>query len=270
MRRLIASICLFFALAGPPCASAQTPSPNPAPAPPDWADPFCAVSAGFDYWDVASNRGVDDVSNAQLPLTTHLLGRLWAPGSSVAAHVILLSDTDEYDATIPSQPLSGDKYMRVSKQFLVALPKAMQIQYAYVESYQLDGAPVVNCATEVHAFQKGIDAAAPADIKALPTYAATYKQALPALTCGKKYIGVVVMRWEQQRSFQTSKMLRAKIALFLNSDGQPVKSFVYTTTGVHDADVLALQAANGSSFVAAEFLCKPVASELLFPVDFRP
>jgi hypothetical protein len=270
MRRLVASICFFFALSASLSANAQTPAPSASPGPPDWIDPFCSVSVGLDYWDVVANAGIDDASSTHLASTTHLLGKLWAPGSSVAAHVMLFSDTDEYDVTIPSQPLSGDKYMRVSQQFIVALPKAMHVRYAYVDSYQLRGGSVVNCITEPHAFYKGIDSAAPLDIKALTTFVAGYKQALPAPICAKTYIHAIVVRWQQPRSFQTTKMLHAKIAVFLGPDGLPAKSYVYTTTGVRDADLLALEAANRSSYIAADFLCKPVASELLFPVDFRP
>jgi len=267
MRRLIASICFFFSLTSPVWAGAQMPtsSPSPSPDPPYWVDPFCSVAADYDYWDVPSNRGIDDGP------TSYLLGRLYAHGAGVSAHVILLSDTDAYDASISTQPLSGDHdYLRHSTQFLIALPNAMQIRYAYVDSYQLDGGAVVNCPTEANHFEKGIGQNAPADIKTTPTFAASFRQKLPTLTCGKVYRAATVMRAVSPRGIQTGKMLQAKIAIYINSDGSLAKSYVYKKSGVDYADALALDAANRSSYIAAQFLCTPIVGEYLFTADFEP
>lgn len=184
--------------------------------------------------------------------------------------MILFSDTDAYDVPISAQPLSGNEYMHVSTQFLVALPKAMRVRYVYVDSYQLDGGSVVNCPTEAHHFQKGIGQKGPSDIKSTPTFSASYKQALPAPACGNVYTPATVMRAVSPRGIQTSKMLRVKIAIYINSDGSLAKSYVYKSSGVNYADTLALDAANRSSYVPAKFLCTPIVGEYLFTADFEP
>ena len=131
MRRTLLSICLLFALSAPIATGAQTTAPSASPDPPEWADPFCSVSDQLIYWDTAKGHGTSDA-------TKHLLGKLFAPGSSVAAHLILLTDTDAYEVQIGRQSLSGTEYFRSSARFLVEFPKDVQIKYSFVDSYKLD------------------------------------------------------------------------------------------------------------------------------------
>jgi hypothetical protein len=264
MQRLLAFICFFFALATPAWAGAQTPSPDPSPTAPPWADPFCSVYQGFDYWDVANNRGLDATS------TSYLLGHLEAHGTNASAHVIFFSDADAYEATIRSQALSGDRYFRASTPFLISFPKALSIRYAYVDSYTLDGGPTVKCPREVHAFSKGGGRKSPPDLKTLATFAATYKQPLPALTCGKIYIAAVVMRAQHPRGIQVDRSRIAQIVVFVDTDGSVAKTYVYKSSGVDNADALAQDAAIRSSYVAPQFYCAPTIGEYLFTAEFRP
>jgi hypothetical protein len=263
MRRTLLSSCLLFALCAPIGVAAQTAAPSAAPDPPEWADPFCSVSYQLIYWDPSKGHGTSDA-------TKYLLGKLIAPGSSVAERLILLTDTDAYDVTVDRQPLTGKEYLRSSGRFLIELPKEFKVKYAYVNSYKLDGAQEVNCPTEAHAFGKGTDNLPAPEVQNLTTYVATYKQPLPALPCGKTYVPATVKHVVSPPGLQTDKRRVAQIVVFVNSDGNIAKSYVYRSSGVDYGDMRAIFAATHSQYVPAMFLCTPIVGEYLFTVDYMP
>jgi hypothetical protein len=244
-------------------AGAQTAGPSAQPDPPEWADPFCSASDQLIYWDKAKGHGTSDA-------TKYLLGRLIAPGSSVSEHLILFTDTDAYDVTVDRQSLAGTDYLRSSGRFLIELPKELLVKYAYVDSYKLDGADEVYCPTEAHTFGKGTDNLPAPELQNLTTYVATYKQPLPALPCGKTYVPATVKHVVSPTGFQTNTRRVAQIAVFVNSDGDIAKSYVYRSSGVDYGDMRAVFAATHSQYVPATFLCTPIVGEYLFTVDYMP
>ncbi|HEY1429999.1 MAG TPA: energy transducer TonB [Candidatus Tumulicola sp.] len=143
--------------------------------------------------------------------------------------------------------------------------------YAYVDSYKLDSGAEIYCPTEVHPFEKSRGGTAkPVPTGTLATFEATYKQALPSLTCDKTYVAATVTRAVRPRGIRTDTMRSARIAVFINSDGSVARSFVYTSSGVDYLDTLALDAANRAAYRPSEFLCTPVVGEFLCVVDFEP
>jgi hypothetical protein len=263
MRRTLLSICLLFALSAPIATGAQTTAPSASPDPPEWADPFCSVSDQLIYWDTAKGHGTSDA-------TKHLLGKLFAPGSSVAAHLILLTDTDAYEVQIGRQSLSGTEYFRSSARFLVEFPKDVQIKYSFVDSYKLDDGDEVFCPTEPRAFGKGKDSLAKFEVEYLPTYTATYKEALPVLPCGKPYVPATVTRTVATTGVVTDKPRRVQIAVYLDSKGTIVKTYVYRSSGVDYGDMRAMFAATHAQYAPATFLCTPIVGEYLYTIDYVP
>ena len=104
-------------------------------------------------------------------------------GTTVAAHVTLVSGSDAYEAAIPDTNLEGAVEDREMPAVVFALPAADKIQYAFVDVYAIDRAPRVTRPSYV--FPIGDPIAAPTG--EVPTLSASHLESLGKLACGHTY-----------------------------------------------------------------------------------
>jgi hypothetical protein len=195
---------------------------------------------------------------------------------SVGAHLILLSDTQAFEADVPDFSLESPSNRRTAR-FLIALPSPMSIKYVYVDGYDTDGGRFVDCPTEMSGNatlqfrDKELPAHAASAGAAIPVLTAKFRQALPPLTCGKIRIEARVKRVVQPNwAYGISKRISSQIVVYLDSNGTVVKTEVYKSSGFDAADEQVRMAAFNSTYTPAQFLCQPVVSEYLFTGDFEP
>ena len=262
-----ALLCILFS-AGP--CLAQT-APQPAPTDPPWLSPFCDVSARV----VAGGASAAEPANGAAPSSYWVLLDAQS-GSTVDAHVTLVGDTDAYDVAIVKTAIAGEPFKKHSNWLLVNMPKPVAIHYAYVDSYAIDTGTPMSCPSVVRhvgdltASAGSTAIAGPAVTSNAPAaFAAAYLQALPKLPCGKVFQEATVTHPANPGGFNTGKRLSATIAVFLDSLGHPIKTYVYGPSGSDVADFRALASAQATKYSPATFLCTPVVGEYLFRVDFE-
>jgi len=193
-------------------------------------------------------------------------------GSTVDAHVKLISETDAYDVALTGLPLDGNPSDRSTTATLVTLPKAAPLRYAYVDSYRVDGAPEKSCATEPYDLLswQTVFQAPPTEAPASPRFAAVLIGPLPPLPCGKIFTNAHVARTFQPPGINVKKTYTVQVGIFIDSEGHPVDAWIYKSSGIEAADNLAKASALLSQYAPATFLCTPIVSEYLFRVDFAP
>jgi hypothetical protein len=260
------------AIASPTTAPEISPSPQATPA--TQIDPFCSVGFLTSPWDVRLNEHSKIVND-------RLMARLYLDASNlsartIGAHLILLSDTQAFEADVPDFSLETSSRRRTAR-FLIALPSAMSIKYVYVDGYDTDGGGFIDCPTEmsgnatVQYRDEEFPARASAAGAAIPVVTAKFRQALPPLPCGKISIAARVKRVVQPNwAYGISKRISSQIEVYLDSHGTVVKTEVYKSSGFEAADEQVRMAAFNSTYVPAQFLCQPVVSEYLFTGDFEP
>lgn len=263
MKTLCFAVALSLALAIG--ASAQ-PTASPLPTPPPWLDPFCSVSIGATQWDTATNsRAVAESSDALI------VSVFSQSGSRVDAHVTLLSDGGAYDVTLQGLTLQGKDFDLFSPEILVSLPKPTAIRYAYVDSYVLDGRPAVSCPSEPFALPPDPSERFVAPNSSNPRVAAVFKQTLPPLPCGKMFSRAQVVK-AAEPVYPVSffdHVRTTEVAIFLDSNGNLIKTSIYKSSGLEAMDDAATDAAIRSKFKPAMLLCSPVVSKYLFRADFE-
>jgi hypothetical protein len=192
-------------------------------------------------------------------------------GSKVDAHVKLISETDAYDVALTDLALD-DSAPHDSTAVFVTLPKAALLQYAYVDSYRLDGGPEKSCATEpfdVRSWEAALQAP-PSEPPTARRFAAALIGPLPPLACGKRYTEAQVTRTFQPPGVNVDKTHTVQVGVFLDSQGRPVDTWIAKSSGIARADALAKASALLSQFAPATFLCTPIVRAYLFRVDFSP
>lgn len=252
-------------------ALAQEASPLPSPPPPPGLNPFCDVSARAEPWDLASNK--PSATAAADALAIQLFSQR---PSRLDAHVTLIGDRDAYDAFLPRVALSGEPFTLASQTYVVLLSRSVAIRYVYVDAYAADG-KTVSCPSqpsEVLPSQTSLwHPPAPLSFN---RSSAVSLGALPAVPCGNVIQEARLVQGAQPRyplaaSSQSSGPVRtSEIHVYLDANGNLVKSFVYRSSGYRFLDDAALIAAQRSRYAPRTFLCIPVVGEYLFRMDFRP
>lgn len=160
-----------------------------------------------------------------------------------------------------------------SKRIHVSLPPGDTAQYAFVDSYTLDGGAPVTCASEpstVRPVAPGSGSSTrspdePVDI------AATLLQPLPALPCGKVYTPPMVVKpFVPRTGNYGNKALTASVHVYIDSNGHLAKSLIYKSSGVDGVDDEAMGSAERSTYKPATLLCTPVVGEYLFTFTYGP
>jgi hypothetical protein len=188
-------------------------------------------------------------------------------GTTLAAHVTLVSKTDAYDVAVPDANLSGPLTDRELEPLIVTLPSADSIEYFFVDSFAADGGQSVMCPSYVFPIGDAISDTS----NGLTVVAARHLQSLGKLACGAMYRpagagrdgGTVIGHYGNQR-------LSTRYRVFVDSNGHAAGTKLLASSGVTGVDVTALGAAEGQQYVPAQFLCTPVVGEIDMQMDYDP
>jgi hypothetical protein len=249
-----------------PAFAQQPPSPTASQIELPRPDPFCAIHVAAVPWDQASSSPSSNVADSIVLSLSSM------SGSEVDAHVKLISETDAYDVALTGLALNGTPSAHSTAAIFVTLPKPTELRYAYVDSYRLDGAPEKSCATEPFDLRawENLRQPPPAQAPAWPRFAAVLSGPLPALPCGKSFTDARVTHAFQPPGVNVRKTYTVQVGVFIDSEGRPVDTWIYKSSGMDNADALARDSALLSQYAPATFLCTPIVSEYLFRVDFAP
>ncbi len=255
---VLANTTLALAEQSPPSPTASQIEPR--------LDPFCAIHVVGVPWNQASGTASSSATDSVV------LSLYSMSGSKVDAHVKLISQTDAYDVALTDLALDGKPSAHSTGAIFVTLPKAATLRYAYVDSYRLDGAPEKSCATEPYDLRSWEAAlqAPPSQPPTSPRFAAALTGPLPPLPCGKTYTDARVTRAYQPPGVPLNKTYTVQVGVFIDSEGRPIDTWIYKSSGIGQADALAKASALLSQYAPATFLCAPIVSEYLFRVDFAP
>jgi TonB family protein len=270
MKQLSLGVALLFALcAGAPARPPATTQPaQPSTAPADaslWLDPFCALYATAQPIYTSPSEPLSPISNVLA------VGVFAEAGARADAHVTLLSDTGAYDAFLQDVPLADDGKGLRSHNILVQLPKAMRVRFVYVDSFAVNGGTEASCPSEPFDLSQVKTIRVPPPPAATARVSAVFKQSLPPLPCGKLFTNATIVKpvqpvyplsyFDHDRSVQ--------IEIFVDSNGNAVKSSVYKSSGLQAFDNAATQAALRSKYAPPMLLCTPVVGKYLFRADFE-
>jgi|GEM_PF-2739762 len=225
-------------------------------------NPFCQVIAFVAPLPavVASLASIASTSRYALQLYT-------ATGTTLAAHVTLVSDTDAYDASFPEGPLSGPAGDRRSEGIVVTLPAADRIGYFFVDAYVLDHGAGATCPSYVFPVGEPITDRA-AGVRSIE---AQHLQKIGPLTCGQAYI-------EPGMSGDLSspigryggKPLAVTARAYVDSNGYSIKEEIVQSSGVDGVDKYMLGAVGAHQFAPAKFLCVPVVGVIEVEMKYFP
>ncbi len=220
----------------------------------DWkySNPFCGVIAAVAPLGSTGRYGVAIFAEQ---------------GTTLAAHVTLISNSDAYDVALPDANLSGPITDRGMDPVAVTLPAPDTIKYFFVDSFAVDRGASVGCPSYVFPIGDPIDGA-PADVSAI---AAKHLQSLGKLACGKMYRppaggsddGGLIGHFG-------NRPLSTEFRVFIDSNGHAVGEKLLTSSGVEGVDAAALGSVQGHQYVAAQFLCTPVVGEIDMRMDYDP
>jgi TonB family protein len=234
-------------------------------------NPFCAASVVVYPWDADGNVP------AALPESANYLVRLSADGKrSVTARITFIADDGAYTATVTNAPLnaqqSGDA---MTAPYLVHFEKAVDASVAFVDGVSVDGAEMTTCPS----FVQNIDAykPGPGDPATLSAPArdahvtGAFLQDLPAQTCAKSYTPPEMKKSADAIVGEYGNVARdTDVHVFIDSNGNVVRTEVYRSSGVEGLDDAALGAAQATTFKPATFLCIPVVSDFIMTVQYAP
>lgn len=225
-----------------------------APAAPHWRfqNPFCSA--------VAAVGPLSDGSGYALDVA--------APGgTTIEAHVTLVSATAAYDAHLPDTNLSGAVGDRRSDPIVVKLPSADTVKYFFLDSYAIDRGTNVTCPSYVFPIGETIAGSA----GDATTVRATLLQALSHLACGAMYqepnaprdAGGLIGRYG-------NRPLSVELQVYVDSSGHAIEQQVLSSSGVEGVDAAALGIVAQQQYRPAEFLCTPVVGELRVRLEYEP
>lgn len=217
-----------------------------------YANPFCKV--------IAAVAALGDGKRYAVALSAE-------GGTTISAHVTLVSATDAYAAAVPDMNLEGSMENRELPAIVFALPSADKIEYYFVDSYAIDRGASVTCPSYVFP----IDAPIAAPAGEIATIAAQHLQALGKLPCGRiyqdvgagGYLGDMVGHYGNRR-------LSVTFHVYVDSAGHAIREQLLESSGVEGIDATALGSIQEHQYVAARFLCTPVVGELNIRMDYVP
>ncbi len=188
-------------------------------------------------------------------------------GTTIAAHVTLVSTTDAYDAALPDTNLFGPVTDRRMEPVVLTLPVKDAIKYYFVDSYAVDRGASVSCPSYVFPIDDPI-ADAPSDVAAI---GATHLQSLGKLACAQMYrppesggqAGGLIGAFG-------NRPLSTEYRIYIDSNGHPVGEKLLASSGVVGVDSSALGRLQSHQYVPARFLCTPVVGEIDIRMDYDP
>jgi hypothetical protein len=256
---LLAGIVLFSLVPSSGARSADKSS---------WKNPFCSADVAVAPW----NRQRDEA--APLGRNDRYFLSLFADGKSkVSATVILISTQGAYTVTISSADLLREAGTDTfyAAPVLVGFDKPQNVEFAYVDTVGVDGAPAAACPTvvkEVRSLQgRSVTGNQAPSLAGAPVTPAIFKQDLPPLDCGAAYIPAELLDREgPDIGHFGDRPLTTVVHVFLDSEGHPMNATLERTSGVQGVDDIAVAGAERSHYKPAKFLCTPVVSQM--SIDF--
>lgn len=247
MLRWLAALLLAAPVFYSPGLAAGTEAPS-------WKfqNPFCEVVAGVE----ASSDGSE-----------YAVALFSGRGTTLAAHVTLVTAANAYDVHVPAGNLSGPPEDRASEGVAVKLPAGERVKYYFVDSYAVDGGSDVTCPSYVFPVGDHV-----ADIpNGVQPIAATLLQSLGKLPCGNVYRPADVGRDPGGViGHFGDRPLSTKYHVFVNSNGHAVEATLVSSSGVEGVDAAALGSVEQAEYEPAQFLCTPVVGELVVRMDYVP
>ncbi|HEY9085098.1 MAG TPA: energy transducer TonB [Candidatus Tyrphobacter sp.] len=243
---------------------------------------FCGADASYVPWDSSHNVPVPAAAATESAIRV-VLYTAAAPRAN--AVVTFITSDSAYQATIAGVAMhasaGGGDYE--SNPVLVSFPKAVNVQFAYVDSFSLNNAPLTACPSFVNqvepygaAFRANTALPSLHRITTTPTMtrlyasvAATMLMALPALSCGVAYTPARMALlprsdWSVQDEMASYGSGRAGmttvIAVAITSDGKVYNTTLVQSSGNQITDREALDQARTETYAPAQFLCTPVVS----------
>lgn len=252
------------ALADP--ATRTQPTAAPAASPASVLDPFCPVEVKGSPIATATDSRPASASSDLLALSL-----VSQSGPSVDAHVTLLSDTDAYDVPLRNITVDGGKYKYESRVILVKLPKPATIRLVYVDSYAVAGGTEQTCPSDPLDLSHTTPLRLTSPPAQTPRIVATFKQTLPPLPCGKLFTFATVTKPSQPvfPLYWLDHSRTSEIEVFLDSNGTPIKTYIYKSSGIQALDASATLAALRSTYAPEQLLCTPVVGKYLWRADFE-
>jgi hypothetical protein len=242
----------------------SVPARAPAESSIDWKydNPFCDV--------VAAVVPLPDVVASVTPIQggmRYVVALFARRGTTLAAHVTLVSDGSAYDAVLPDTNLSGPLEDRRREPVVVTLPAADQLKYFFVDSYALDGRASVTCPSYVFPIGETVQA----QVAGAAVIPAVLLQSIEKLPCGQTYqdagtgrdFGGVIGRYG-------NKPLSVTYHVYIDSKGHAISEKLLQSSGVEGVDSAALGSIQQQEFQPAQFLCTPVVSEINIRMDYVP
>ena len=243
----VAAFLMALACSCIPARAADAPASN-------WkyANPFCGAVAEVAPIGTSGRYG---------------LGLFAEQGTTIAAHVTLVSITDAYDVAVPDTNLLGPVDDRELEPVVVSLPAADSVKYFFVDSFAVDRGASVTCPSYV--FPIGDTLSGSPD--GAPSLAATHLQSLGKLACAKMYrpaesgkdAGGMIGHFGNQP-------LSTEYRVFVDSNGHAAGEKLLASSGVEGVDSSARGDLQGHQYVPAQFLCTPVVGEVDIRMDYVP
>jgi hypothetical protein len=193
---------------------------------------------------------------------------LLAPsGTTISAHVTLVTDTDAYDANVQNATLTGSPNNRESEPILVKTPVATKVKYFFVDSFAIAGGQRQTCPSYVFEVRDGI-ADSPSGALIV---GATHLQTLATIRCGHAYepphingdVHDIVGTYG-------SRPLSNVAHVYIDSKGQPIEVKLTKSSGVEGLDQFTLGAIEEHRFTPARFLCTPVVGQMTLQMNYMP
>ena len=224
------------------------------PAAPHWQfeNPFCSAVAAVAPLADGSGYALDVAASS---------------GTTIEAHITLVSAGAAYDAHLPDTNLSGPAGDRRSEPVVVKLPSPDALKYFFLDSYAVDRGTNVTCPSYVFPVGETISGSA-ADATVVP---ATPLQTLGHLTCGAMYqepnapseAGGLIGRYG-------NRPLSVELRVYVDSGGRAIRQQVLSSSGVDGVDAAALGIVAQQQYRPAKFLCTPVVGELRIRLEYQP
>ncbi len=225
-------------------------------------NPFCDV--------IAAAAPLPDVVASVTPPSgnsRYALELFARAGTTLAAHVTFVSQTDAYDAAVPVANLSGPAEDRRLPTVVVALPSPDRAAFFFVDSYSLDRGASVTCPSYVFTVGEAL-ASGGSGGTVVP---AAQLQSLGRLQCGQVYRPV---RFGEDFGSLTGQYGNqphiVRYHAYIDSNGRALREVLLQSSGVAGLDGAALGDIQIYIFKPAQFLCTPVVGEIVIEMDYNP
>ncbi|HEX5276000.1 MAG TPA: energy transducer TonB [Candidatus Rubrimentiphilum sp.] len=203
-----------------------------------------------------------------------------APGS-LSGDVVVLTQNAAYDVNFSNVAAakSASSSLGVTKPILVAFPKPLAVEFAWVDEIGMDGAAQHSCPTDPFGGPGGNDAGEAVSLP--PVYSmsgfqivpATFKMNLPVPDCKEAYSAARMVDWGSQETeyFDTSAGLHtaATVRVFLGSDGKVLDAHVLHSSGSAIVDDAAIEKSANATYSPAIFRCAPIVGTVTIEVTYE-